>query len=186
MDQNYIPPMRTTQPSPAAGATTYTSALSSSPALYQSRTVPETAPDRRDSAVPSNSDSSYSQNFRRISTPYDPSSGSQYSMSSGQTIPSISGLTQSPLPSPHMTGGSNPSTMSSYSSSLSRLVRQAPLISRTALTFATDLPACMIQGSMHNHTEHNRHLNHTERVKASATHRLSSEAAASTKCWPNH
>ncbi|TKA27965.1 hypothetical protein B0A50_04031 [Salinomyces thailandicus] len=120
MDQNYIPPMRTAQPSSTSGPSAYQSAFSSSPALYQSRTVPETTSARRQSEISSGTDSSYAQSFRRISNPYDSSSSSQYSMTSGQTIPSISGLTQSPLPSPHLGANSSSSTLSSYSASLSR------------------------------------------------------------------
>ncbi|RMY47615.1 hypothetical protein D0863_15598, partial [Hortaea werneckii] len=119
MDQNYMPPIRNAQPPQSTNAPpTYTNTLSSSPALYQSRTVPE-ASMRRQSGFSAAADSPMDQNLRRVSTPYDSSSGSQYSMSSGQTIPSISGLTQNSLPSPHIAGTSG-SSMSSYGNSMSR------------------------------------------------------------------
>ncbi|RMX92878.1 hypothetical protein D0867_14411 [Hortaea werneckii] len=118
MDQNYMPPIRNAQPNSTNAPPTYSNTLSSSPALYQSRTVPE-ASMRRQSGFSAAADSPMDQNLRRVSTPYDSSSGSQYSMSSGQTIPSISGLTQNPLPSPHIAGTSG-SSMSSYGNSMSR------------------------------------------------------------------
>lgn len=118
MDQSYMPPIRNAQPSSTNAPPTYSNTLSSSPALYQSRTVPE-ASMRRQSGFSAAADSPMDQNLRRVSTPYDSSSGSQYSMSSGQTIPSISGLTQNPLPSPHIAGTSG-SSMSSYGNSMSR------------------------------------------------------------------
>lgn len=129
--------MRTAQPSSTSGPSAYQSAFSSSPALYQSRTVPETTSARRQSEISSGTDSSYAQSFRRISNPYDSSSSSQYSMTSGQTIPSISGLTQSPLPSPHLGANSSSSTLSSYSASLSRLVSRESFENRQYMSLTT-------------------------------------------------
>ena len=113
MDQNYIPPMRMSQPSSTSGSSAYAQTSSSSPALYQSRSMPgSTSSARRHSELPThNPDPSYNQNYRRISNPYDSMSGGDYS---GQTIPSISGLTQSPLPSPHLGANSGNGTMSHY------------------------------------------------------------------------
>lgn len=126
MDPNYIPPMRVSQPTSTSGASAYTPALPSSPSLYQSRTYPETTSSRRHSEMPSSSgDQGYGQSYRRISNPYDSSSSSEYSMaSSSQTIPSISGLTQSPLPSPHLssTPGARAGAIHSYHSNSSRSV----------------------------------------------------------------
>ncbi|KAK0335235.1 hypothetical protein LTR02_011809 [Friedmanniomyces endolithicus] len=102
MEQNYIPPMKVSQPSMTLGQSAYAHTTSSSPALYQSRSVPEGARGRRQSElpVPAN-DQAYTQSYRRISNPYEAASSGQYSAATSQTIPSISGLTQSPMPSPH-------------------------------------------------------------------------------------
>ncbi|TKA66991.1 hypothetical protein B0A55_11191 [Friedmanniomyces simplex] len=103
MEQNYIPPMKVSQPSVTLGQSAYAHTISSSPALYQSRSVPEGARSRRQSELPgTTSDQSYAQSFRRISSPYETASGGQYSAASSQTIPSISGLRHSPMPSPHL------------------------------------------------------------------------------------
>ena len=128
MDQNYIPPMRMSQPASTGGTSAYTQTISSSPALYQSRTMPASSSSgRRHSELrnPNTSDPSYNQNYRRISNPYDSMSGADYSMAPSQTIPSISGLTQSPLPSPHMGATSGPGMMPQYNTSASRYVSNA-------------------------------------------------------------
>ncbi|OQO01742.1 hypothetical protein B0A48_12779 [Cryoendolithus antarcticus] len=105
------------QPMIMASMDPYSHALSSSPALYQSRPV---APSyRRHSGVPiaSSTDSSYSSSYRRVSSPYDAVTSSEYSMPMNQTIPSIAGLTQSPLPSPHLGMQTSAAT---YNQNLSR------------------------------------------------------------------
>ncbi|KAK1055648.1 hypothetical protein LTR33_014082, partial [Friedmanniomyces endolithicus] len=124
MEQNYIPPMKVSQPSMTLGQSAYAHTTSSSPALYQSRSVPEGARGRRQSElpVPAN-DQAYTQSYRRISNPYEAASSGQYSAATSQTIPSISGLTQSPMPSPHggtYSGAEGPSHH--HHSSLTRLV----------------------------------------------------------------
>lgn len=121
MDQNY-PPMRISQASATTGAPAYSQTISSSPALYQSKTAPEPHVRRQSELAGGSVDSSYSSNYRQISSSYDSASASSYSMASGPTIPSISGLTQSPLPSPHIGGTSGPGAMSQYHTSLSRSV----------------------------------------------------------------
>lgn len=99
MDQNYIPPMRVSQPTTSAGSSAYAQqTTSSNPSLYQSR-GPEP---RRHSELPVSSGVSAYDQYRRISSPYDGQTTSNYSMPPTQTIPSISGLAQSPLPSPHL------------------------------------------------------------------------------------
>nr|OQO25235.1 hypothetical protein B0A51_09359 [Rachicladosporium sp. CCFEE 5018] len=105
------------QPMNMASMDPYSHALSSSPALYQSRTV---APSyRRHSGVPtaSSADSSYSSSHRRVSSPYDAVTSSEYSTTMSQMIPSIAGLTQSPLPSPHLGMQTSAAT---YNQTLSR------------------------------------------------------------------
>ncbi|PPJ54529.1 hypothetical protein CBER1_02513 [Cercospora berteroae] len=99
MDQNYIPPMRVTQPTATSGASAYaTTASSSNPSLYSSR-MADTSSARRYSEMPATTSASSAYgDYRRVSTPYE----ANYSMGPSQTIPSISGLTQSPLPSPHL------------------------------------------------------------------------------------
>lgn len=119
MDQNY-PPMRMSQPGATTGAPAYSQTISSSPALYQSKTAPDPHVRRQSELASGSIDSSYSSNYRRISSSYDSASASSYSMASGPTIPSISGLTQSPLPSPHIGSNSGPGTMSQYHTSLVR------------------------------------------------------------------
>lgn len=114
MDQNYIPPMRMSQPTTTSGTAAYAQTVSSSPALYQSRTMPASSSSSRRHSEMQNmgpSDQSYHQNYRRVSNPYDPMPSSDYSMASNQTIPSISGLTHSPLPSPNIGGTSSPHMM---------------------------------------------------------------------------
>jgi len=114
MDQNYIPPMRMSQPTTSSGSTAYAQTISSSPALYQSRTMPPSTPSSRRHSEMQNvgpSDPSYNQTYRRVSNPYDPMPSNDYSMASNQTIPSISGLTQSPLPSPNLGATSAPQMM---------------------------------------------------------------------------
>ena len=103
MDQNYIPPMRT-QPATTSGVSAYATTASSSPSLYSTRTA-DTSSARRHSEMPATTTagSSY-DHYRRVSSPYD----ANYTMAPSQTIPSISGLTQSPLPSPHLGSSSVP------------------------------------------------------------------------------
>ncbi|KAF2166348.1 hypothetical protein M409DRAFT_55190 [Zasmidium cellare ATCC 36951] len=119
MDQNYIPPMRMTQPTTTAGTAAYAQTASSSPALYQSRGS-ESSASRRQSEMPATtqagapSGQSYDQSYRRVSNPYDSMAGGNYSVAPSQTIPSISGLTQSPLPSPHMGQSSGGQMMPQY------------------------------------------------------------------------
>ena len=125
MDQNYIPPMRMSQPATTGGNAAYAQTISSSPALYQSRTMPPSASvPRRHSEMPHSGtpDQSYNPNYRRISNPYESVPGSEYSMAQSQTIPSISGLTHSPNPSPHLGSTSGAGMMPPYSSSMSRYV----------------------------------------------------------------
>ena len=124
MEQNYAPPMRMSQPSATSGASTYAQTISSSPALYQSKTMPVSNPvSRRHSELPSTSDPAYGQSYRRISNPYDSLPSNDYSMATSQSIPPISGLTQSPLPSPHLGAGSTSGMMSHYNTSVSRCVK---------------------------------------------------------------
>ncbi|KAH9819833.1 hypothetical protein Tdes44962_MAKER00822 [Teratosphaeria destructans] len=124
MDQNYIPPMRIAHPTATSAPTTYPSTLSSSPSLYQSKSVPEVpAIGRRLGELPSvsSAETAYDQSYRRMANPYDLPQSASYSLASGQTIPSISGLTQSPLPFPHLVGSPNPSSLSQYNTNASRL-----------------------------------------------------------------
>lgn len=158
MDQNYIPPMRMTQPAPTSGASAYAQPTSSSPSLYQSRTLPESSSSsRRHSEMPSSSaGQAYGQSYRRISNPYDSNPNSQYSMTtSGQTIPSISGLTQSPLPSPHMGSTSNAGGVAPYNNSSARLVVRMAIRVPTLLT-ASDRLGCTTRECTHKRTQHHR------------------------------
>ncbi|EME40361.1 hypothetical protein DOTSEDRAFT_74982 [Dothistroma septosporum NZE10] len=117
MDQNYIPPMRMSQPATTGGTTAYAQTASSSPSHYQQNRTPDLSSGRRHSEMPTSSSShAYDQSYRRISSPYDNMSSGPYSMPPSQTIPSISGITQSPLPSPAM----NQTSGSQYNSSMSR------------------------------------------------------------------
>lgn len=129
MDQNYIPSMRMSQPGTTSGAPAYTQTVSSSPALYQSKTVPVSgSSSRRHSELPNanSSDPSYGQTYRRTSNPYDSLSSSDYSMAPSQTIPSISGLTQNQVPSPNI--GAN--SMPQYNNNVARYLK-APSISHS-------------------------------------------------------
>ena len=128
MDPNYIPPMRMTHPPTTTTTTTpadaaaYSHTLSSSPALYQSKPVPSLSAIRRHSELPSSGvGQAYPSSFRRVSNPYDSGASGDYSLASGPTIPSINGLTQSPMPSPAL----GLSGMHSYDSSMSRYVPDA-------------------------------------------------------------
>ncbi|EME77742.1 uncharacterized protein MYCFIDRAFT_60981 [Pseudocercospora fijiensis CIRAD86] len=113
MDQNqYIPPMRMSQPTTTSGTSAYAQTSSSSPALYQSRTS-DASSARRHSEMPAASASPYDQSYRRVSNPYE----GGYSMPPSQNIPSISGLTQSPLPSPGMHQTSAAQMMPQYDTS---------------------------------------------------------------------
>ena len=133
MDQNYIPPMRMSQPTSSSSTSAY-SQPSRSPGLYQSRTVPGTSSiGRRHSEFPNDAhaDSSYHQSYRRISSPYESMHSNEYSMATGQTIPSISGLTHSPLPSPHLGSTSGSAGMSQYHPGVSRYALSNPLSLRS-------------------------------------------------------
>lgn len=123
MDQSqYIPPMRMSQPTTTSGTAAYAQTSSSSPALYQSRTS-DASSARRHSEMPAASASPYDQSYRRVSNPYE----GGYSMPPSQSIPSISGLTQSPLPSPGMNQTSGAQMMPQYdTSSMSRSVPSIP------------------------------------------------------------
>ncbi|KXT15486.1 hypothetical protein AC579_3370 [Pseudocercospora musae] len=118
MDQShYIPPMRMSQPTTTSAAAAYAHTSSSSPALYQSRTLDASSARRPPSDMPAASASPYDQSYRRVSNPYDPG----YSMPPTQSIPSITGLTQSPLPSPGMNPTSGAHMMPQYdTTSMSR------------------------------------------------------------------
>lgn len=124
MDQNYIPPMRMSQPATTSGTTAYAQTVSSSPSHYQqSSRTPDLSSSRRHSEMPASSaGQAYDQSYRRISSPYDNMSSGAYSMPQTQNIPSISGITQSPLPSPGMSHTSGTPSMPQYNSSMSRFV----------------------------------------------------------------
>jgi hypothetical protein len=127
MEQNYIPPMRMTQPTTTSSTPAYSQVVSSSPALYQSKTVPEANASQRRPELPSttSADSSYRSSYKRTSNPYEPTQNVPYTMATGQTIPSISGLTQSPLPSPHLGSAPGSGALSQYNTNLSRSVAEA-------------------------------------------------------------
>ncbi|KAK5172954.1 uncharacterized protein LTR77_003076 [Saxophila tyrrhenica] len=121
MEQNYIPPPRLSQAQTTSGASAYAQTASSSPALYQSRSAPPTHENFRRYSDLSNTNTpepSYNPSFRRMTSSYDSGSSVDYSMVTGQSIPSISGLVQSPQPSPHL--GSNTSGMMPQYSNPSR------------------------------------------------------------------
>ena len=113
--------MRVSHPATTTGASAFSSTVSSSPALYQSKTMPVlSSSSRRHSELPSSNpfDPSYHQGFRRTSNPYD-TPNSDYSMAPNHTIPSISGLSQSTVPSnAGIASGAN--LMPQYSSNASR------------------------------------------------------------------
>lgn len=112
MEQNYIAPPRMSQPPATSATAAYTQTISSSPALYQSRSAPSSQPNfRRYSDFPEGNtpEPSYANSYRRPTNSHDSGSSIEYSMAPGQSIPSISGLVQSPQPSPHI--GSNHSGM---------------------------------------------------------------------------
>ncbi|KAM0717424.1 hypothetical protein Q7P37_007276 [Cladosporium fusiforme] len=113
--EHSFPPMRS---APSSGPPAFSQTISSSPALYQSRPAP--ASSRRPDA-PSNgsNDSTYGSGYRRISSPYGSTPGSEYSMGSSQTIPPISGLTQGSLSSPPI-GHSPSGMMGQYNQSIPR------------------------------------------------------------------
>ena len=142
MDQSYIPPMRMSQPTSTSGTSAYSQA-SHSPGLYQTRTMPATSSmGRRHSELSGDghAESSYHQSYRRISSPYESMHSNDYSMAAGQTIPSISGLTQSPLPSPHLGSTSGGAGLSQYHTSLSRYAYLLILQLPRANSCPTDLP----------------------------------------------
>lgn len=118
MDQNYIPPPRMSQPGATSSTAAYAQPISSSPALYQSRSIPTADPSfRRHSDLHSSNDP-----YRRISSSYDSTSSGDYTMAPVQTIPSIGGLTHSPQPSPHM-GSTSSAMMPQFQTSASRYDR---------------------------------------------------------------
>ena len=121
MDPSYIPTTQMSQPPVTSGTIAYGQRVSSSPAMYHSRTVPNSNPDeRRPSDSGSHHDSTYHQDYRQMNNSYDSLSNSDYSMAPNPTIPSISGLTQSPMPSPHIGSTSGASMMPQYNTSVSR------------------------------------------------------------------
>ncbi|KAF2716184.1 hypothetical protein K431DRAFT_323980 [Polychaeton citri CBS 116435] len=118
MEQNYPPMRMSAQQPPSSEASSYGQAISSSPALYQSRSMAQTIP-RRQSEFPQPNPAdpaAYEQAYRRISNPYDSNQG--YSVPHGQGIPPLSGMAQSPQPSPSMNASASGS-MSSYTMSRS-------------------------------------------------------------------
>ncbi|KAJ8611206.1 hypothetical protein MRB53_038050 [Persea americana] len=92
MDQSYIPPSkRMSQPAASSGISAYASTASSSPDLYQSR---------HSRAVDGRSLANLDSGYRRVNGHYE---GTNYALSSGPTIPPISGLqTQLPLSPCHL------------------------------------------------------------------------------------
>lgn len=125
MDQNYIPPMRMSQPAPSSGAPAFSQTVSSSPALYQSKTMPATtSSSRRHSELPSSNslDPSYHQSYRRTSNPYDSTGNGDFSMAPSQSIPSISGLSHSQVPSSNIGVTAGPGMMPQYNTNVGRYV----------------------------------------------------------------
>lgn len=184
--------MRMTQPTTTAGTAAYAQTVSSSPALYQSRGS-ESSASRRQSEMPTTttagtpSGQSYDQSYRRVSNPYDSMAGGNYSVAPSQTIPSISGLTQSPLPSPHMSQSSGgQQIMPQYSSS--RFVVTHPVSPLDhEVNVATDHRTCTIPMAMDSLTQpHLAQLNYTPQVRTCHTHHPTpTEAQQSTMPWPN-
>lgn len=117
-----FPPMRSHAPS--SGPSQFSQTVSSSPSLYQSRPAPlPLHRARTDGPATNSTDSPYSSGFPRINSPYGSTPGSEYSMASSQTIPSISGLTQGSLSSPPL--GQNPNMMGQFNQSIPRYVYRA-------------------------------------------------------------
>ena len=119
MDQNYMPSMRASQPAASNGTPAYSQTVSSSPALYQSKTMPTVnLSSRRHSELPNSThlDPSYQQNYRRPSNPYGSSIDGEYSLAPSQTVPAISGLSQARVPSNHIGSTSGSSGMPQYNS----------------------------------------------------------------------
>lgn len=129
MDQSYMPPMRVSEPSTTSAPSSYasTTTTSSSPSLYITRN-PEVSSSRRESELPASTASPYEPSYRRISSPYDSVSSSGYSMPPRDSILSISGLTHSPLPSPHMSSTSSGPMSPQYTTSAPRSVLDDVLI----------------------------------------------------------
>lgn len=121
MDQPYMPPMRVSQPPSTSAPSAYTSTASSEPSLYISKSS-ESSSSRRQSELPTTTSSSYEANYRRISSPYDSTASSAYSMPPRDSILSISGLTHSPLPSPHLSSTSAGHISPHYTTSVPRFV----------------------------------------------------------------
>lgn len=123
IDQNYIPPMRISQPATTSGIPAYPQTVSSSPTRYQSKMMPvSNSSSRRHSELPNASslDTSYQQNYRRTSNLYDSAANSDYSMAPSQTIPSISGSSQSQVPSPNIGATAGPTLMPQYNPNIAR------------------------------------------------------------------
>lgn len=124
-----FPPMRH---APSSGPSQFSQTVSSSPSLYQSRPAPlPLHRARTDGAATNSTDSPYSSGFPRINSSYGSTPGSDYSMASSQTIPSISGLTQGSLSSPPL--GQNPNMMGQFNQSIPRYVHRT-IQSRRVLT----------------------------------------------------
>ena len=122
MEHNYVPSMRISQPSSTSGVSAYAQTVSSSPGLYQSRTMPPSASyGRRHSELPGSAhmDPMYGQEYRRTSNPYDAMSNGTYSIAPSQSLSSVSGLTQSPQPSPHLGSTSGAGMMPLYGTAAS-------------------------------------------------------------------
>lgn len=113
MDQNYMPPMRVSEPATTSGPPAYAQTTSSNPSLYQSSS-------RRTSEMPTSTASPYEPSYRKLSSPYDSAPSSSYSMPPRDSILSISGLTHSPLPSPHMSSSSAGQLSPHYTTSVPR------------------------------------------------------------------
>lgn len=151
MDQNYIPPMRMSQPASSSGAPAYSQTISSSPALYQSKTMPaSSSSSRRHSELPNTNhlDPSYHQSYRRTSNPYDSTANGDYSMAPSQTIPSISGISHSQVPSPNIGVTSGPGMMPQYNTNVGRYVREHQVSTSGGAHRFTDhliftIPACI-------------------------------------------
>lgn len=134
MDQPYnMPPMRVAQPPVTSATSAYTSTTSSEPSLYISK-ASDSAASRRQSELPTTT-SSYEPSLRRISSPYDSTTSSSYSMPPRDSILSISGLTHSPLPSPHMSSTSSGHISPHYTTSTPRFVRLDHNLDQHQLTF---------------------------------------------------
>ena len=114
-----VPPDRSTQSTSAGDWSAY---AETAPISYRSDTGPAYPFSRQQHDLSmSQSQMQMAQNFRRISSPYEASS-LPFTGTTNQSIPSISGITQSPIPSPNIMNTSSAASTSAspYSSSLSR------------------------------------------------------------------